>query len=161
MDQNRRRIERGIIMTHILVMGRNEIENIKNLEGQSAVVISICDPNQNFIKLNFIPKNIIYEKFYDIDETITTLDGLIFDAISDDQAKNIAHFAIDNYRMSGLFIVQCEAGISRSAGVAGAILKYFTDDDSMIFNSRRYCPNRVCYRKVLNELYNIKGICDA
>ena len=49
--------------------------------------------------------------------------------------------------------VHCDAGISRSAGVAGAILKILTGDDSQVFDSFAYCPNMHCYRTVLNQFY--------
>lgn len=49
-------------------------------------------------------------------------------------------------------IVHCDAGISRSSGVAAAIMKAKTGDDSPIFDSGRYQPNMLCYRRVLNEL---------
>lgn len=50
--------------------------------------------------------------------------------------------------------VHCDAGISRSSGVAAAILQYLTGDDSAIFDSPRYYPNMVCYRLTLNALLN-------
>lgn len=49
------------------------------------------------------------------------------------------------------FIVHCDAGISRSSGVAAAILKAKTGDDSQIFNNPKYRPNMRCYRIVLDE----------
>jgi len=49
-------------------------------------------------------------------------------------------------------IVHCDAGISRSAGVAAAILKAKTGDDTQIFNNYKYRPNMRCYRVVLDEL---------
>lgn len=49
-------------------------------------------------------------------------------------------------------IVHCDAGISRSSGIAAAILKAKTGDDSQIFNSPKYRPNMRCYRTVLKEL---------
>lgn len=48
-----------------------------------------------------------------------------------------------------LIICQCEAGISRSAGVAGALSKVLNKDDSKIFED--YCPNMLVYRTVLEE----------
>ena len=48
-------------------------------------------------------------------------------------------------------IVHCDAGISRSSGVAAAILKAKTGDDSQIFNNPKYRPNMRCYRIVLDE----------
>ena len=46
--------------------------------------------------------------------------------------------------------MHCEAGQSRSAGVAAAIMKYLYNNDTDIFNNRYYKPNMLCYRKVLN-----------
>lgn len=48
--------------------------------------------------------------------------------------------------------VHCDAGVSRSAGVAAAIGKYLNDDDMFVFGSPRYSPNITCYRKTLNAL---------
>lgn len=49
-------------------------------------------------------------------------------------------------------IVHCEAGISRSSGVAAAIMKYLNGDDMPIFGNGEYTPNMTCYRMVLNAL---------
>lgn len=49
-------------------------------------------------------------------------------------------------------IVHCDAGTSRSAGVAAAILKAKTGSDRAIFNSPKYRPNMHCYRTMLNAL---------
>ena len=51
-------------------------------------------------------------------------------------------------------IVHCDAGQSRSAGVAAAFLKYYTGSDMAIFNNKRYTPNMRCYTLVLNELFS-------
>ena len=49
-------------------------------------------------------------------------------------------------------LVHCDAGISRSAGIAAALLKYFTGSDDQIFRDSYYCPNTWCYRKTLGAL---------
>ena len=54
-------------------------------------------------------------------------------------------------------IVHCDAGISRSAGVAAAILKHTTGDDSSIFQNGLYDPNLWCYRKTLFALTDSEG----
>lgn len=48
-------------------------------------------------------------------------------------------------------VVHCGAGVSRSAGVAAACSLYLFGDDSEFFGSK-YCPNRTCYRMVLDSL---------
>ena len=55
-------------------------------------------------------------------------------------------------------IVHCEAGVSRSAGVAAAIMKFLNGDDMPIFQSGKFCPNMTCYRLTLNALMD--GIWD-
>jgi predicted protein tyrosine phosphatase len=69
------------------------------------------------------------------------------DIFSDKHAKQIVEFA-EKYK-DYIFIVHCDAGISRSAGVGAAILKHYTGDDSQIFGSRRYAPNMLVYYKIL------------
>ena len=54
-----------------------------------------------------------------------------------------------------LIIVHCDAGVSRSAGIAAALMKYYNGDDSEIFDDTRYCPNMFCYRTMLNVLYGV------
>lgn len=51
-----------------------------------------------------------------------------------------------------LIIVHCDGGVSRSAGVAAALMKFYNGDDTPIFDNPRYCPNMLCYRLMLNVL---------
>lgn len=51
------------------------------------------------------------------------------------------------------FIVHCDAGQSRSAGVAAAIMKFKTGSDMPIFKNPKYQPNMHCYRMTLNALH--------
>lgn len=41
--------------------------------------------------------------------------------------------------------VQCEMGISRSAGIAAAISEHFELDSTDILNNKKYIPNMLCY----------------
>ena len=54
-------------------------------------------------------------------------------------------------------IVHCEFGVSRSAGIAAAILKVATGSDLNIFNNPKYVPNMHCYRTTLNALLDEEG----
>jgi predicted protein tyrosine phosphatase len=47
----------------------------------------------------------------------------------------------------GLIVCNCEAGLSRSAGVAAALAKWLTGDDTPFF--AHFIPNRLVYRRVL------------
>ena len=70
--------------------------------------------------------------------------------MSDKDAERIVEFLTRHPNVD--VIVHCDAGISRSSGVAAAILKYLTGDDSSIFDNARLHPNMWCYRKTLNAL---------
>ena len=73
--------------------------------------------------------------------------------MTDDDAKKIHQF-VERYKHRD-FIIQCDAGVSRSAGVAGALMKYYNGDDSEIFDNPKYRPNMRCYRTMLNELEGV------
>lgn len=77
------------------------------------------------------------------------------DMMSDDDAQKIVEF-LKKYPDTDI-IVHCDAGISRSSGVAAAIMKWATGDDSQIFKSYRYRPNTWCYRKTLDALTMQEG----
>ena len=68
---------------------------------------------------------------------------------SEEHAKQIIDFIkkyIDNIE---LIIVQCDAGISRSAGVAAALSKCLNGDDEYFF--KRYLPNSLVYSTIMKE----------
>lgn len=91
-------------------------------------------------------ENILYLNFNDVEE------GEPF-AITDEDGRKIADFVRNLSKTTEQILVHCGAGISRSAGVCAAIMKYLTGDDFQIFGSAKYCPNITCYRTVLNAFY--------
>ena len=91
----------------------------------------------------------LYLRFEDFD---TELPGWPVQLIQKEDAKKIATFVMANKHNGKYFIVQCDAGVSCSAGVAAALMKYFNGDDSPIFDNPQYCPNMRCYRMVLEAL---------
>lgn len=79
-------------------------------------------------------------------------------------APEMARKVVDKLKDTGVqaVVVHCEAGISRSAGMAAAIAKHFNGDDSEFFNSPTnlyaiqrsvYSPNRLVYRVMLDALH--------
>ena len=72
---------------------------------------------------------------------------------SSNRSNNSLIFIKKNFNKVDKFIVTCDAGYSRSAGIGAAISKYFYNNDMEYFNSNgKYCPNMLCYKKLLNEL---------
>lgn len=132
---------------NIKVMSKEKL--IKEIQSytKDICVISIQDPN-DFIKFQ-TKATVLYLKFHDVENV---RDGM--KPMSNDDGKVIANFVLRNEDCK-IFIVSCEAGVSRSSGTAGAILKFFTGDDSRFFKSPYY-PNMNCYRLVYNNLIQIR-----
>jgi len=139
----------------IEIMSRLKAIEFSNISHEEKfAVISISDPDKEGPNLlNNINNGIIYrhqEYFFDVD---INQPG----CITDEQAKNIAIFANEISRKVPNLIVHCEAGMSRSAGVAAAIMKYINGNDWDVFDNPKYRPNMTCYRSVLNALYEADG----
>ena len=116
-------------------------------------IISITDPKSSPAVIPENPRNLgIYrvQPFHDIDQASPGPDYVLFDEA---RADGIAHFVLDSYRAVptvGLWVAQCEAGVSRSAGVAAALESYFRIGDTDAF--RTGIPNRLVYRLTLEAL---------
>lgn len=116
----------------------------------TSVIISITDIdkelNNLIVNTNNGIKSVLQVQFDDYDQGEPN-------CITEKDAEKIAEFVKRTADKVDTVIVHCEAGISRSAGVAAAISKYLFNDDTAIFNNRQYCPNMTCYRYVLNALF--------
>ena len=132
----------------IKVMSRaNATEFFSHLHKERFAVISISDidcENPVFVKE---PLHRLKLHFADVEIEQP-------DCITDEQANEISRFVFSVRDDVDMIIVHCMAGISRSAGVAAAIMKFLNNDDWDIFGNPKYCPNRTCYRKVLNALHD-------
>ena len=78
-------------------------------------------------------------------------------AMTKEDATKVADFVNKYKSVVDCMVVHCEAGRSRSAGVAAAIMKYLNGDDMSIFNNGKYVPNMTCYRYTLEALFNTKA----
>ena len=58
--------------------------------------------------------------------------------ITENDALKIVLFVMKNAKLIDKLIVHCEAGVSRSAGVAAAIMKAVNGDDWGVFDNSRY-----------------------
>lgn len=70
---------------------------------------------------------------------------------SNDHAKSIVGLVQEYQKKVEAIVCQCDAGISRSAGIAAALSKCIVGHDMQFFE--RYHPNRRVYRMILNEWY--------
>ena len=76
-------------------------------------------------------------------------DGIVL--FDEKMAKHILFF-VESFKLdTNMIVVHCEAGISRSAGVAAALSLILNKTDQYYFD--HYCPNMLVYRKILNEYF--------
>lgn len=146
--------------TEILVMSRRAaVQYCQREQVKQSIMISISDPNMVYTDAPFCsPENrvsaILELRFSDADrpgKDVYGLDAEEKDLMSDEDAGNVVRFVQANRDKQ--IIVHCDAGISRSAGVAAAIAKYLTGNDDFFFNSGRYIPNMWCYTKTLTAFF--------
>lgn len=136
---------------NIKVFNRKSFENYKTDEVH--IAISITDPKSKSVKL-INRKNSLLDilelQFHDLDKNTsnTKYDKFLF---TDHDAKKILDFVIKYEHLVETFLIHCEAGISRSAGIAGALSMIYNNDDRKYFQS--YLPNMLVYRTIL-EVYN-------
>ncbi len=138
----------------IFVMNRKEaIEFCKHPHLAQFAMISIGTPHEDYEEEPFcgIANNVVgicCVNFFDLDDTYPIKEGLM----KYEDAKKIAEFVSQN--KDKIIIVHCDAGQSRSAGVAAAISRYYNNDESEYFDNPRYTPNMLCYRLMMNAMIN-------
>lgn len=141
----------------LAVVGRDEVPEVVTRFRRiihKVSLISITDPDRENIQIDTsVFKDVLEIKFWDLEAPFGD-----YQIITKEQGKTIKDFINENE----VFLVHCEAGISRSAGVAKAIecLKGFSGDTYLysttnsqdsIRNHVRYYPNNIVYNAVIGE----------
>ena len=148
----------------VSIMSRKEA--LRYCEGKHAnptIMISVSDPRMFYRSIPFITqengiREILPLSFADADHPGTDVYRHAVstdDLIQDEDAEQIAALLCRHPRLP--VIVHCDAGISRSAGIGAAILKYYNRDDSPVFDNPIFHPNMLCYRKTLEALIHCGG----
>ena len=130
------------------VMSRYEARQASRQEtAPTTAIISItdCASNKNIFYPADWLKAVLEQQFDDVEAGSPG-------CMTADQAIEVADFVLLVRKDVERFIVHCEFGQSRSAGIAAAISQYIEGNDAGIFTDGRYYPNRTCYRYVLNAL---------
>ena len=134
---------------NIEVMSRKEAVKMSFDLNVATVVISITDVEAEPANIHPNSKNNILAvlplKFDDLDFGPT--------AMTEKDAEKIVNLINNLPDKCRHVVVHCEAGISRSAGVAAAIMKHLYGVDWVIFENPRYNPNMHCYQTLL-EAFN-------
>ena len=140
---------RGVLV-NIEIMSRTKMREFSfHAHDEKIAVISISDVDKTNPELHNNPENGIFKLFQ-----VRFADVEIGEpnCITDEQANEIAEFVVGILDSADKIVVHCEAGVSRSAGVGAALMKFIKGYDWDVFDKPRFCPNMTCYRKVLNAL---------
>lgn len=138
---------------NVIVLNKVKAQELSyNDFSSNKTIISIRTPDDEqavFNLENDTIKDILHLSFYDVStEAQDICKG--YPAMTDDDALKIKEFVLKWKDKVDTIIVHCDAGVSRSAGVAAGILDGLNQDSSQIFDNNRYLPNSLCYRKTLN-----------
>lgn len=137
------------------ISSRKLVENFsRKRHNYKSIIISITDKFSEYPEFLDRPsyngiQDVCYLKFNDVSKVQPFF-------ITRDDAKKIVSF-IKKYEKSHIdtVIVHCEVGVSRSAGVCAAIMKYFGEDYKLIFKHPKFKPNIGCYEMVC-ESFGLK-----
>jgi len=134
----------------IKIFSELEIQRFKTDENH--VVISIQDPNYDFVKLPEQNSRLdwIGFKFYDLDRDCECFPYSRF-LFEQENAISILNFVNKWKDKINLILINCVAGVSRSMAIGAALGKILNNDDSYFF--KEGIPNMRVYRKILEE-YN-------
>jgi predicted protein tyrosine phosphatase len=142
------------IFMNFLIFSRNWAENPLSHKANCQVPhiwISISNSNESSANLPPNPFRLatLFLAFDDVDKNDHFVKGT--KVISPEQAQQIVTFVSRWKNKVNLICVNCEAGISRSAGVAFALSMLLNGDDSGILSDKQYAPNNTVKDSILNS----------
>lgn len=155
----------------ISILSRKKAEGISAHIILPHAIISIGEPKpwrEDYAPPEFADNDlrlgVLRLEFYDIDMLSITNAGYKHDIeksggkglFTDDQAFQVVNFVNEMKGKIEVLICHCEAGISRSSGMAAAINLTVNGSDEEIFKNVKYLPNMFVYRKVLNAFMEDK-----
>ena len=111
------------------------------------LVVSITDPEREEAALAGSPNRraVLRLSFHDKSGPRAAVLGKI--ALTTADAQAILDFVEAHRHEVTLIVCQCEAGISRSAGIAAALSRIVQDEDDFFFE--HYAPNDYIYKTLL------------
>jgi len=124
----------------------------KNELPKNTAIVSFADEEDEF--LDFPEGTDVFKVvFFDIRPYTTVKEH--YDLVLP-EAKEIAKYVHQKVKEGKDIICQCDYGISRSAGLAAAILQRYARKGINVFANYKYTPNQFVYNKVYKELCELK-----
>lgn len=147
---------------NFMIMRQSEAENESDKFDTPHAIISMVSPGVEDANIadNENRVGLLRVFFYDIDYGSPRMDKATLDFIdhtygdglfTEAQAREILDFVDGVKDQVSLLVCHCEAGISRSSGVAAALSLILNGSDKEIFESKQYIPNMFVYRTIVNE----------
>jgi predicted protein tyrosine phosphatase len=137
----------------VKILNRREIKAYQETENYA--VISISCSNDPGVELS-APSNLrglLRIQFDDISQPVTDeKTGRVYAHFTPELAKHIINFVNAMLNKVNIIVCQCDAGISRSAGVAVGLSALLCINEDQLFNSGRYIPNTLVYKTIKQEL---------
>jgi predicted protein tyrosine phosphatase len=153
-----REIIAGPVMD-FLVLGRAEACHVS--PEVPYIVISITTPEAPQALLAECPhrREVLRLQFHDIEEPqpeLTVVSGEVVRLITEEDARSIVEFVQKHRGSVRLIVCQCDAGMSRSAGVGAALSRWLQKEDAAFF--RHYLPNQLVYRTILGAWEKVEQV---
>ena len=134
------------------IMGRAELIKFSHkptTNSDKIAVISINDIDLHPVRIYKGNPNIIFMLNLQFDDVYADEPN----AMTTSDADTILEFYNKIRDKVDMVIVQCEAGVSRSAGICTALMTIEGDDDMVVFRDPKYAPNKHCYYTVLERYF--------
>jgi len=134
----------------IMALSLLEIEAAERGQLGKHVVISIMSPKNAEARIKSDPKAILRLRFYDLNEPLEGYE----EVFEHKDAKSVRRFIEKHVDEVEMIVVHCEAGVSRSVGLAAALAKVLFGDDERFMKGG--VPNSRVYTKVL-EAFKVEA----
>lgn len=141
------------------VLSRYEVEEFDCDEPYILISITCPKDTEPILRDSKTRLDVLKMRFHDWDikakelfDTKYPEDGKKMVFFSEAHAQEIVKFVNQYFNKVDLIVVNCAAGISRSAGVAAALSKCLTGEDAYFFE--RYIPNSLVYSTIIKEWQN-------
>jgi predicted protein tyrosine phosphatase len=130
-----------------IVLARKHVSRIA--PDEPYIVISITDPNTSDANVAESPNRtgLLRFKFNDTGDYGQPLRDTV--VMTADHARQILDFVADHKKDVSTIICQCEAGMSRSAGVAAALSHILQGQNKYFYAN--FEPNKWVYRTIIDE----------